>query len=180
AAAEAREQQQADSEAQVSRSIPVGIKKRSVCGLCMKAKERCKWPEVEMTASRARMSPMGRECKKQAKKVADDDEDDEIVILSSQKTKRQGGISSHMDIANGHLEKIQQVLLSKLVEITSAAGSGGSKEVIEDQEELKEPQGEELGEDALGNELEDGAGAEDGTGEEAQKKDKGKGKEKAL
>ncbi|KAG6326876.1 hypothetical protein ID866_12214 [Astraeus odoratus] len=103
-----------------------------------------------------------------------------------------------MDIANGHLEKIQQVLLSKLVEITSTAGSGGSKEVIEDQEEPKEPQGEGSGgqnsdtegvpggalegepEDALGNELENGAGAEDGAGEEAQKKDKGKGKEKAL
>ncbi|KAG6327300.1 hypothetical protein ID866_11790 [Astraeus odoratus] len=127
-----------------------------------------------------------------------------------------------MDVANGHLEKIasmaqsnrqkmqchyvlmeglvgqQQVLLSKLVEITSAAGSGGSKEVIEDQEELKEPQGEESGgqegdtegvpggalegepEDAPGNELEDSTGVEDGAGEEAQKKDKGKGKEKAL
>ncbi|KAG6328217.1 hypothetical protein ID866_10872 [Astraeus odoratus] len=92
----------------------------------------------------------------------------------------------------------QQVLLSKLVEIASTAGSRGSKEVIEDQEELKEPQGEESGgqegdtegvpggvpegelEDVLGNEPEDGTGAEDGTGEEAQKKDKGKGKEKAL
>ncbi|KAG6328783.1 hypothetical protein ID866_10306 [Astraeus odoratus] len=90
----------------------------------------------------------------------------------------------------------QQVLLSKLVKIVSTAGSGGSKEVIKDQEEPKEPQGEESGgqegdtegvlggalesepEDVPGNEPEDGAGAEDGTGEEAQKKDKGK--EKAL
>ncbi|KAG6329144.1 hypothetical protein ID866_9945 [Astraeus odoratus] len=133
-------------------------------------------------------------------------------------------VSSCMDIANSHLEQIasalqsngqkkqwhymlmeglvgqQQVLLSKLVEIMSTAGSGGSKEVTEDLEEPKEPQemqGEGLGgqeetegvpggmpedepEDVLGNELENGTGAEDGTGEEAQKKDKGKGKGKAT
>ncbi|KAG6326965.1 hypothetical protein ID866_12124 [Astraeus odoratus] len=202
---------------QVEAGIPAGIKKRLACGLCAKAKERCKWPEVEMMVSRAGMSPQGRECKKQVKKVADEDNDDEIIVLSSWKTKQQGGVSTHMDIANGHLEKIaitaqsnrqkmqchymlmeglvgqQQVLLSKLVEIMSTAGSGGSKEVIEDQEELKELQGEELGgqegdtegvpggapegepEDVPGNELEDGAGVE---GQQSQAK--GKGKEKAL
>ncbi|KAG6327273.1 hypothetical protein ID866_11817 [Astraeus odoratus] len=114
-----------------------------------------------------------------------------------------------MDIANDHLGKIasaaqssrqkmqchymlmeglvgqQQMLLSRLVEIMSAAGSGGSKEVVKGQEELKEPQGEESGgqddetegalgeglggalEDAPGDEPENGTGVEDGTGEEA-------------
>ncbi|KAG6326408.1 hypothetical protein ID866_12681, partial [Astraeus odoratus] len=256
-AAEVRKQQQADSEAQASGSqlnasvcircarlrlscvIPVGVKRQSACGLCTKAKKQCKWPEVEMLASRVRTSPQGGEHRKQAKKVADDDDDDKIVILSSQKTKWQGGgevlkeisdqrwgeliqaISSRMDVANGHLEKIaivaqsnrqkmqchymlmeglvgqQQVLLSKLVEIASTAGSGGSKEVVKDQEEPKELQGEESGgqegdtegvpggaledelEGAPGNEPENGTGAEDGAEEEPQK-DKGKGKEKAL
>ncbi|KAG6327174.1 hypothetical protein ID866_11915 [Astraeus odoratus] len=93
----------------------------------------------------------------------------------------------------------QQVLLSKLVEIVSTAGSGGSKEVIEDQEELKEPQGEESGgqegdtegvpggapegelEYVLGEEPENGTGAEDGAETDGQQsKAKGKGKEKAL
>ncbi|KAG6327187.1 hypothetical protein ID866_11900 [Astraeus odoratus] len=55
----------------------------------------------------------------------------------------------------------QQVLLLKLVEV-----AGGV------------PEGELEG--VPGNEPEDGAGVEDGAGEEAQKKDKGKGKEKAL
>ncbi|KAG6329603.1 hypothetical protein ID866_9486 [Astraeus odoratus] len=176
-----------------------------------------------------------------AKKVVDDNKDDDIVILSGQKTKWQGGgetlegisnqqweeliqaVSSCMDIANSHLEKIasaaqsngckmqchymlmeglggqQQMLLSRLVEITSTAGSGGSKEVAEGQEELREPQGEGLGgqegeiqgvpegvpegepEDALGDESENGAGAEDGTGEEnPQEETQGKGKERAI
>ncbi|KAG6326975.1 hypothetical protein ID866_12114 [Astraeus odoratus] len=254
AAAEARKRQRADSEAQASGSrtntsvcircarlrlscvIPAGVKKRSACGSCAKAKERCEWPEVEMTASRAGASPRGGERKKRAKKAADDDDDDEIVVLSGQKTKRQGGgktleeisdrrwgeliqaVSTRMDVASGHLEKLasvaqsngrkmqwhymlmeglvgqQQVLLSKLVEIANAAGSGGAREVVEDTEETQgegsggqdgdtegasggAPEGEP--EDLPGNEPEDGAGAEDGAGEEAQK-DRGKGKEKAL
>ncbi|KAG6326490.1 hypothetical protein ID866_12599, partial [Astraeus odoratus] len=148
----------------------LGVKKWSACGSCAKAKERCKWPEVEMTASRAGTSPRGGERKKRAKKAADGGDNDEIVILSGRKTKRQGGgetpeeitdrqwgeliqaVSSRMDVANGHLEKIasaaqsngrkmqrhymlmeglvgqQQMLLSKLVEMTSDAGSGRAKE----------------------------------------------------
>ncbi|KAG6327863.1 hypothetical protein ID866_11225 [Astraeus odoratus] len=178
------------------------------------------------------MSPRGGEQKKWAKKVDDNDNNDKIVILSGQKTKWQGGgetleeisnwkwgeliqaVSTCMDMANGHLERIasmaqsngqkmqhhymlmeglvgqQQMLLSRLVKITGAAGSGGAREVIKDPEEPKELQEEESGgqdgetgvpggapedepENALGDEPEDGAG------EEAQK-DKGKGKEKAL
>ncbi|KAG6326895.1 hypothetical protein ID866_12195 [Astraeus odoratus] len=182
AAAEARKQQRADSEAQASRSwvnasvcircarlgllclIPTGVKKHSACGSCTKAKERCEWPEIGLMA----------------KKVADDD-DDEIVILSSWKTKQQGGgetleeisdqrwgeliqaVFTHMDVANGHLEKLvsvaqsnshkmqwhymlmeglvgqQQMLLSRLVEITGAVESGGSKGVAKGAEELQEP-----------------------------------------
>ncbi|KAG6327824.1 hypothetical protein ID866_11265 [Astraeus odoratus] len=258
AAVEAQKWQQVDSEAQASGSwtnasvyircarlkltciIPAGVKKRLACGLCAKAKEQCEWPKVEMTASRAGMSPRGGEHKKWAKKAANND-DNEIVVLSSQKTKRQGGgkmleeisdrrwgeliqaVSSHMDIANGHLEKIvsmaqsnrqkmqhhymlmeglvgqQQVLLSKLVKITSNAGSGRAKEVIEGQEELQELQGEGLGgqeeemqgvpgdapgnelENAPGNELGNGMGAEDGTGGNGpESKAKDKGKQKAL
>ncbi|KAG6326838.1 hypothetical protein ID866_12251 [Astraeus odoratus] len=81
-----------------------------------------------------------------------------------------------------------------MVKIISAAGFGGSKEVIEDPEELKEPQemqGEGLGgqeetegaseeelESVLENELGNGFGVEDGTGKEnPQKKTQGKGKE---
>ncbi|KAG6329462.1 hypothetical protein ID866_9627 [Astraeus odoratus] len=119
AAAEARKQQQADSEVQA-----MGIKKRSVCGSCMKAKEQCEWLEVEMTASRAGTSPQGREHRKWAKKAANNDDNDKIVILSSQKTKWQRGgkmleeisdqrwgeliqaVSTCMDVANGHLEWI--------------------------------------------------------------------------
>ncbi|KAG6326712.1 hypothetical protein ID866_12377 [Astraeus odoratus] len=146
AAAEARKWQWADSEAQASGSrtnasvcirctrlrlscvIPAGIKKRSACRSCTKAKERCEWPEVEMMASRAGASPRGGERKKWAKKAADDDNDDEIVILSSRKTKWQGGgetlkeitdrqwgeliqaVSTRMDVANGHLEQIASVV----------------------------------------------------------------------
>ncbi|KAG6327313.1 hypothetical protein ID866_11776 [Astraeus odoratus] len=127
-------------------------------------------------------------------------------------------VSTHMDVANGHLERIasmaqsngwkmqchyllmeglvgqQQLLLSKLVEITGAMESGGAKGTTEGAEELKELQGEGSGgqeetegvpggvlegelEDALGNELEDDTGVEDGAGEEGQQS---KGKEKAL
>ncbi|KAG6328513.1 hypothetical protein ID866_10576 [Astraeus odoratus] len=225
-------------------SIPAGIKKRSACGSCMKAKEWCKWLEVGLMTSRVATSPRGGEHKKQAKKVADDDNDNEIVILSGWKTKWQGGsemleevtnqqwgeliqaVSLCMDIANGHLEWIastsqsnsqkmqwhymlmeglvgqQQMLLSRLVEISGATGSEGAGEVIKDPEEpkeLQEMQGEGLGgqdsdtegvpgevlegelEDVLGNEPEDGTGAEDGAGEEGQQsKAKDKGKEKAL
>ncbi|KAG6329475.1 hypothetical protein ID866_9612 [Astraeus odoratus] len=131
-------------------------------------------------------------------------------------------VSTCMDMANGHLEKIasvaqsngwkmqchymlmeglvgqQQVLLLKLVEIVGAIGSGRAKEVTEDQEELQEMQGEGLGgwegdtesvpggvpedapEDVPGEEPENGTGAEDGIGEEAQKRNKGKGKKRAL
>ncbi|KAG6328435.1 hypothetical protein ID866_10655 [Astraeus odoratus] len=53
------------------------------------------------------------------------------------------------------------MLVSKLVKM-SEEGLGGAPE------------------DVLGEEPENGAGAEDGTAEEAQKKDKGKDKEKAL
>ncbi|KAG6328927.1 hypothetical protein ID866_10162 [Astraeus odoratus] len=92
----------------------------------------------------------------------------------------------------------QQMLILKLVKMSGAARSGGATGVAEGQEELKELQGEESGgwedetegvpggapegelEDAPGNEPGNGTGAEDGTGEEAQRKDKGKGKEKAL
>ncbi|KAG6328414.1 hypothetical protein ID866_10675 [Astraeus odoratus] len=118
-----------------------------------------------------------------------------------------------MDVANGHLERIasmsqsnsqkmqqhcllmeglvgqQQLLVSKLVEMVSATGSGRAKEVIREPEEPHEPQGEGSGgqegtEDVPGkglgnvpeNELENGAGVEDGTEEDGQKKDKGKQK----
>ncbi|KAG6327139.1 hypothetical protein ID866_11951 [Astraeus odoratus] len=92
----------------------------------------------------------------------------------------------------------QQMLISRLVELLGAAGSEGAKEVAEGREEPQELQREGSGgqkgetegvsggvlegepEDALGNEPENGTGAEDGTEEEAQKEDKGKGKEKAL
>ncbi|KAG6327389.1 hypothetical protein ID866_11700 [Astraeus odoratus] len=221
-AAEARKWHHADSEAQASGSQMNAVKKRLACG---------------STAT----SPRGGQKKKQVRKTADKDDDDEIVILSSWKTKQQGGgeslkditdrqwgeliwvVSTRMDVANGHLERIasmaqssgwkmqchymlmeglvgqQQMLLSRLVEVMGATGSGGAREVVEDPEEpkgLQEMQGEGSGgqeetegvpggvpegelEDVLGNEPEDGTGAEDGAGEEAQK-DKGKGKEKAL
>ncbi|KAG6327138.1 hypothetical protein ID866_11950, partial [Astraeus odoratus] len=105
AAAEARKWQHADSEAQASGGranapvcirctrlrlscvIPAGVKKRSACGSCAKAKERCEWPEVEMSASRAGTSPRGGEHKKQVKKADDEDEEDKIIVLSGQKTK---------------------------------------------------------------------------------------------
>ncbi|KAG6328420.1 hypothetical protein ID866_10670 [Astraeus odoratus] len=128
-----------------------------------------------------------------------------------------------MDVANNHLERIvsvaqsngwkmqwhhllmeglvgqQQMLLSKLVMMSSAKGSGGVIEVIEDQEEPQESQGEESGgqdsktegamgegpggvpEDELGNELENDTGAEVGTKEDGQQsKAKDKGKARAL
>ncbi|KAG6329050.1 hypothetical protein ID866_10039 [Astraeus odoratus] len=122
-----------------------------------------------------------------------------------------------MDVANSHPEKIastaqnngckmqchymlmeglvgqQQMLLSRLVEIMSAAGSEGSKEVIKDQKEPQKMQGGELGgqeeiqvilggvlgdklEDVLGNELENGTGVKDSAGGNGQEKDKGKQK----
>ncbi|KAG6327033.1 hypothetical protein ID866_12056, partial [Astraeus odoratus] len=208
AAAEARKQQWADSEAQASGSqanvsacircarlgfmcvIPTGVKKRSVCRSCAKAKERCEWLEIGLSASRTATSPRGGQKKKRARKMADEDDDDEIVILSGWKTKQQGGgesleeitdrrwgeliwaVSTCMDVANGHLERIasvaqssgrkmqrhhllmeglvgqQQVLLSKLVKVVGAAGSGGAREVVEDPEEpkgLQGTQGEGLG-----------------------------------
>ncbi|KAG6325724.1 hypothetical protein ID866_13366 [Astraeus odoratus] len=92
----------------------------------------------------------------------------------------------------------QQLLLSKLVEIMGAVESGGAKGTTEGAEEPQELRGEGSGgqeetegvpggvpegepEDALGNEPEDGAGVEDGTGEEGQQSQaKGKCKEKAL
>ncbi|KAG6329021.1 hypothetical protein ID866_10068 [Astraeus odoratus] len=142
------------------------------------------------------------EHKKWAKKAADNNNNDKIIMLSGQKTKWQGG--SHIQ-PHGcgqrppREDSQQQVLLSKLVKIASTAGSGGSKEVVKDPEELKElqeMQGEESGgqeeeiqvvpggalgdepEDVLGNEPENGTGEEDGTGEEGQQsKAKGKGKE---
>ncbi|KAG6328462.1 hypothetical protein ID866_10627 [Astraeus odoratus] len=179
------------------------------------------------------------EWKKWAKKVANDD-NNEVVISSSWKTKQQGGskslkevadqwwgeliqvVSTHMDVANSHLEQIastaqsnrrkmqwhfllmeglvgqQQMLVLKLVEMASTAGSGRAKGVSEGQEEPQEMQGGELGgqegktegapggaledelEDVPGDEPGNGAGAEDGMEVDGQKKDKGKGKEKAL
>ncbi|KAG6327636.1 hypothetical protein ID866_11454 [Astraeus odoratus] len=92
----------------------------------------------------------------------------------------------------------QQLLVSRLVEMVNATGSGGAKEVVEGSEELQELQGGGLGgqegdtegvpggapegelEDTLGNGLGNGTGAEDGTGEGAQKRDEGKGKERTL
>ncbi|KAG6329383.1 hypothetical protein ID866_9706 [Astraeus odoratus] len=183
---------------------------------------------------------VGREKRKQVKQTADNDDDNEIVILSGQKTRWQGSgetleeitnqqwgeliqvVSTCMDVANGHLEKIvsvaqsnsckmqwhymlmeglmgqQQLLLSRLVEIAGAMESGGAKGTTEGQEGPKELQGEELGgqegetegalgeglggalENAPGDELGNGTGVEDGVREEAQRMDKGKGKEKAL
>ncbi|KAG6327689.1 hypothetical protein ID866_11400 [Astraeus odoratus] len=130
-------------------------------------------------------------------------------------------VPTHMDVANSHLERIvstsqsnswkmqqhhllmeglvgqQQLLVLKLVEMVSAAGSGRAKEVVEDPEEpkeLQEMQGEGLGgqeetEGALGeglggapeNELGNGLGVEDGAGEEnPQEKTQDKGKERAI
>ncbi|KAG6326689.1 hypothetical protein ID866_12400 [Astraeus odoratus] len=176
-AAEARKQQRADSEAQVSGS-------RTNASVCISGCQEKVGVWVVCEGQRE------MEHKKWVKKAADDDDDDEIVILSSQKAKWQGGgetleeitnrrwgkliqvVSTHMDVANGHLERIastaqsnshkvqwhhllmeglvgqQQVLLSKLVEGVGATGSGGAGEVIEDSEELKEmqeTQGEGLG-----------------------------------
>ncbi|KAG6330021.1 hypothetical protein ID866_9067 [Astraeus odoratus] len=107
-------------------------------------------------------SPRGRERKKWEKKAADDN-NNEIIILSGQKTKQQGAgkmleeisdqwwgeliqaVSTHMDVANNHLEKIvsmaqsngwkmqchymlmkglvgqQQLLVLKLVKMSGAA-----------------------------------------------------------
>ncbi|KAG6326609.1 hypothetical protein ID866_12479 [Astraeus odoratus] len=96
-AAEARKRQHADSEAQASGSRT----NASICiRSCAKAKERCEWPEVEMTASRAGMSPRGGEHKKRAKKAADDNDNDEIVVLSGRKPKQQGGSETLKEISD--------------------------------------------------------------------------------
>ncbi|KAG6328197.1 hypothetical protein ID866_10892 [Astraeus odoratus] len=163
------------------------IKKRLACGLCAKAKEQCEWLKVEMMVSRARMSPQGREHKKQVKKVGDNNDDDEIVILSGLKTRQQGAggtleeisnqrwgeliqaVSTCMDMANGHLERIasmaqsnerkmqwhfllmeglvgqQQLLVSRLVKLSGATASEWAKGVAKGQEELKELQGKGSG-----------------------------------
>ncbi|KAG6330786.1 hypothetical protein ID866_8304 [Astraeus odoratus] len=180
------------------------------------------------------MSPRGGQKKQWVKKVANDDNDNEVIILSGQKTKWQGGgemleeitdqqwgeliqaVSTHMDVASGHLGRIasvmqsnghkmqwhhllmeglvgqQQLLIRRWVELLSAAGSGGSKGVTKGAEELQELQGEGSGGQEGDTEGVPGGAPEDepgnvprnelgnGAGEEAQKKDKGKGKEKAL
>ncbi|KAG6327349.1 hypothetical protein ID866_11739 [Astraeus odoratus] len=107
-----------------------------------------------------------------------------------------------MDVANGHLEWIASVAQSNGCKVQwhhlLMKGLVGQQQ---DPEELKEPQemqGEGSGgqeetkgvpggapgdepENALGNELENGTGVEDGAGEEGQQSQaKGKGKEKAL
>ncbi|KAG6327486.1 hypothetical protein ID866_11602 [Astraeus odoratus] len=109
----------------------------------------------------AAMLPQGGERKKWVKKVANDDDDDEIVILSDQKTKQQGGGKMLKEISdNERLVSVaqsngckmqwhhllmeglvgqQQLLVSKLVEMASTAGSGRAKEVIKDPEEPQEP-----------------------------------------
>ncbi|KAG6326248.1 hypothetical protein ID866_12841, partial [Astraeus odoratus] len=110
-------------------------------------------------ACKTTTSPRGGQKKKWVRKMANEDNNNEIIVLSSQKTKQQGGsesleeitdqqwggliqaVSTCMDVANGHLERIastaqsnghkvqwhhllmeglvgqQQVLLSKLVEV---------------------------------------------------------------
>ncbi|KAG6328761.1 hypothetical protein ID866_10329 [Astraeus odoratus] len=127
------------------------------------------------------MSPQGGERKKQVKKVANDNDNDEIAILSGQKTKQQGGrktlkeitnqqwgeliqaASTHMNVANGHLEWIasvvqsngckmqwhhllmeglvgqQQMLVSRLVKMLSAMESGRAKGTTKGAGELQEP-----------------------------------------
>ncbi|KAG6326901.1 hypothetical protein ID866_12188 [Astraeus odoratus] len=179
--AEAEQKQKDEERKRAGAGQMLGIKKRSACRSCMKAKERCKWPEMEMTVSRAGTSPQGREHKKQVKKAANKDDDNEVVILSSQKAKQHGGsklleevtdhqwgeliqvVSTHMDMANSHLERIasmaqsngwkmqchymlmeglvgqQQLLLSTLVEIAGAVESGGAKGTTEGAEEPQEP-----------------------------------------
>ncbi|KAG6328418.1 hypothetical protein ID866_10671 [Astraeus odoratus] len=127
------------------------------------------------------------EHKKWVKKAADKDEDDKIIILSGWNTKWQGGDSEH------GTEQWEEDAMTPPAH--GGAGRSAAGAVVE---ELQEPQGEESGgqegdtegvpggvlegepEEVLGNELEDGAGAEDGTEEDAQKRDKGKGKGKAL
>ncbi|KAG6327153.1 hypothetical protein ID866_11936, partial [Astraeus odoratus] len=127
AAAEARKRQQADSEVQVHKTMAElhhtsGHQEK--VGMQIMCED-----QGEVVA----MSPQGGERKKRMKKV-DGDDDDEVVILSGQKTKQQGGgkslkeisnqrwgeliqaVSSCMDIANSHLEKI-----------VSAAQSNGQK-----------------------------------------------------
>ncbi|KAG6327742.1 hypothetical protein ID866_11347 [Astraeus odoratus] len=204
AAAKARKWQWADSEVQASRSqanvsvcircarlkltcvIPAGIKKRSACGLCMKAKEWCEWPEVEMMVSSARMSPQGREHRKWAKKVANDDDDDEIVILSGRKTKWQGGSETLEEISDRSKHGTEQWLQDAMAPPAhGGAGSGGVRGIIKDPEELQgEGSGGQEGdtEGVPGGAPEDEPGdePENGAGEEGQKRDKGKGKEKAL
>ncbi|KAG6327043.1 hypothetical protein ID866_12046 [Astraeus odoratus] len=171
-AAEARKWQCADSEAQVCKAgayVPHTNGGQEMFGV---------------TAT----SPRGGQKKKWVRKMANEDnDDDEIVILSGQKTGWQGGsesleeitdrqwgeliqaVSSHMDIANGHLEKIvsmaqsngqkmqqhhllmeglvgqQQLLVLKLVEMLGATRSGGATGVAEGQEELQELQREGSG-----------------------------------
>ncbi|KAG6326591.1 hypothetical protein ID866_12498 [Astraeus odoratus] len=103
-----------------------------------------------------------------------------------------------MDVANGHLDQIASTSQSNGQKMQwhhlLMEGLVGQQQGPEELKELQEMQGEWLGgqeetkgvpggapedepEDVPGNELGDGAGAEDGTGEEGQQS---KGKEKAL
>ncbi|KAG6328457.1 hypothetical protein ID866_10632 [Astraeus odoratus] len=168
----------------------LGIKRRLACGSCMKAKKRCKWPEVEMTWGELI----------QAVSSHMDVANGHLEWIASTAQSNSRKVQWHHLLMEGLVGQ-QQVLLSKLVKMAGVAGSGGAREVTKGQEELKEPQetqgegsgcqeGETQGvpggaledapEDVLGEELENGTGAEDGAGEEAQRKYKGKGKEKAL
>ncbi|KAG6327445.1 hypothetical protein ID866_11643 [Astraeus odoratus] len=103
-----------------------------------------------------------------------------------------------MDIANGHLEWIASTAQSNGCKMQQhhplMEGLVGQQQELK---ELQEMQGEGSGgqeetegvpggalegepEDVLGNEPGNGTGVEDGTEEEAQRKVKGKGKDKAL
>ncbi|KAG6327018.1 hypothetical protein ID866_12071 [Astraeus odoratus] len=83
----------------------------------------------------------------------------------------------------------QQMLISKLVEMSGAAGLERAEEVIRGSEELKEPQGEELGgqeetegasEEGLRGALENALGNEPGNGTGGNGQEKDKGKQKAI
>ncbi|KAG6327098.1 hypothetical protein ID866_11991 [Astraeus odoratus] len=178
--------------------------------------EKC-WKEEEERHQKEAEAEQKEEAKKAKQATAAEARKQQWVDSEAQASRSQMNIVSHLEKivgtsqSNGQkmqchymlmegLVGQQQMLLSRLVEIVSATGSGGMREVVEGTEELKElqeMQGEGLGgqeetegvpggapedepEDAPGNEPENGAGVEDGTGEEAQKKDKGKGKEKAT
>ncbi|KAG6327818.1 hypothetical protein ID866_11271 [Astraeus odoratus] len=168
--------------------VAMGVKKRSVCMGCMKLKEKCKWPVVEIAGGSSKQVtlPQGGKKKKRVRKSTM--ADDKVVVEGWKTGQPEAGgsdvvaeaihkltreLTGQLDMLTSGVLKELQDMLGELEVFAANPGELPEEEDMVEEEDLEEVRGKLEGLGPIVNLEEEMEGAQQG-----ENQDKGKGKER--